>query len=960
MRIKYLWIGLLWMAGSLGFKVYGQLLSWSPAFPKATGAITITVDANKGNKGLLDFTGNVYVHIGVITSASQNSTDWKYTPFTWGGTAAASQAVSKGLNKWEYSISDLRSFLNVPAGETILNIAILFREGGCSNCAAQRNSDGSDMYVPIYADGLAIRFEQPPVIPSFRPVPEPVQLTPGQPLKVKAVSSQLVNWELQLNQQTVLQQTNQDSISTSLNLTTPGNYTVTAIATQGNITIRDSFSFLLGGSVVTAPLPAGVKPGINYEPGDSSVILILKAPHKTKVAVIGDFPGSDWTEKLNYQMYQSPDKQFWWLRLTSLVPGKEYAFQYLIDGSLKVADPYVEKVLDPFNDGFIPASTYPQLMPYPLGKTSGIVGILQTQKTTYSWKNNFIRPDKTNLIIYEMLLRDFIGNHDWNTLTDSLNYFSSLGINAIELMPVQEFDGNLSWGYNPAFFFAADKYYGTENSLKRFIDSCHGRGIAVILDMVLNHATNSCPLAALYWDGANNRPAADNPWFNPVARHPFNVFNDFNHESPDTKYFSTRVMEHWLKEYRVDGYRFDLSKGFTQKNNPSDVNAWSTYDAGRINIWRQYYDSLQFYSPGAYVILEHFADNAEEFSLSESGMLLWGNVNHSYSEATKGNVGASNFESSLYTQRGWIKPHLVSYMESHDEERLMYLNLQFGNSNGSYSVRNFNTAIDRNKMAASFFLLTPGPKMIWQFGELGYDYSINTCVNGTVNNSCRLDVKPLAWPYLNVTKRVELLEWYKTLIRFRNSPVFNNNFSNPIGIGSTISHRLGTAVKYLSVQSDSIKTVVVGNFDVNPATSNIVFPKTGIWYDLKDTTPISITSLTTSMSFQPGEYHVYTDKPLSLTTPVKSIKRINLNARISPNPSSNVALLEINLDRPSQIDIRVMGLDGKQVAVLYHGYMPAGWNQVNLPVDLAGGIYAISLRTALGYSSLKWVKAARN
>jgi hypothetical protein len=338
-RIKYLWIGLLWMAGSLGFKVYGQLLSWSPAFPKATGAITITVDANKGNKGLLDFTGNVYVHIGVITSASQNSTDWKYAPFTWGGTAAPSQAVSIGHNKWEYSISNLRSFLNVPAGETILNIAILFRAGGCSNCAAQRNSDGSDMYVPIYNDGLAIRFEQPPVIPYFKPVPEPVQLTPGQPLKVKAVSSQPVNWELQLNQQTILQNTNQDSISTSLNLTTPGNYTVTAIANQANTLLKDSFSFLIGGTVITAALPGGVKPGINYEAGDTSVTLVLKAPNKTKVAVIGDFPGSDWTEKLNYLMYQSPDKLLWWLRLTGLVPGQEYAFQYLKDGSLKITDP---------------------------------------------------------------------------------------------------------------------------------------------------------------------------------------------------------------------------------------------------------------------------------------------------------------------------------------------------------------------------------------------------------------------------------------------------------------------------------------------------------------------------------------------------------------------------------------------------------------------------------------------
>jgi 1,4-alpha-glucan branching enzyme len=114
----------------------------------------------------------------------------------------------------------------------------------------------------------------------------------------------------------------------------------------------------------------------------------------------------------------------------------------------------------------------------------------------------------------------FPGKHDWKTLTDTLNYLSRLGINAVELMPIQEFDGNQSWGYNPSFFFAPDKYYGPEDDLRRFIDSCHGRGIAVILDLVLNHATGNCPLAALYWDGVNNQPAPNNPWFNVTATHP--------------------------------------------------------------------------------------------------------------------------------------------------------------------------------------------------------------------------------------------------------------------------------------------------------------------------------------------------------------------------------------------------------------------------------------------------------
>ena len=150
-----------------------------------------------------------------------------------------------------------------------------------------------------------------------------------------------------------------------------------------------------------------------------------------------------------------------------------------------------------------------------------------------------------------LLLRDFMSAHDWKTLRDTLNYFKTLGINAIEIMPLNEFEGNDSWGYNPDFFLAPDKYYGPKNTLKEFIDSCHTKGIAVLMDIALNHATGLCPLAALYWNNATNQPAANNPWFNVTATHPYNVFNDFNHESLATRYFTSRVVEHWLRNIKL-------------------------------------------------------------------------------------------------------------------------------------------------------------------------------------------------------------------------------------------------------------------------------------------------------------------------------------------------------------------------------------------------------------------------
>jgi 1,4-alpha-glucan branching enzyme len=194
--------------------------------------------------------------------------------------------------------------------------------------------------------------------------------------------------------------------------------------------------------------------------------LVLYAPGKNRVSAIGSFPGGSWTEQATNQMNKTPDNNTWWIRINGLTPGTEYAFQYLVDGQLKIADPYSEKILDPFNDGSIPASTYPSLMPYP-SQTTGIVSVLQTSAPAYTWQvPNFSRPDKRGLIIYELLLRDFLQAHDWKTLKDTLSYFKRMGINAIEIMPFNEFEGNNSWGYNPDFFLAPDKYYGTKNSLK--------------------------------------------------------------------------------------------------------------------------------------------------------------------------------------------------------------------------------------------------------------------------------------------------------------------------------------------------------------------------------------------------------------------------------------------------------------------------------------------------------------
>ena len=842
----------------MAFQGFSQLLSWTPDFAtESTNSFTITMDANFGNKGLLNHTASdVYVHIGVITNYSTSSGDWRHVQTTWGTTTAAAQATSLGNNQWSFTISGgLRTYFGITdPNEKIQKIAILFRSGDGNT--KQTNADGSDMFIPVYSSALAVRFTDPYFQPTFTPVPEPLNKKVNDNITLTAKSNSNATLTLSLNGTVIQTATNAQSITAAPTLATTGSQQVIAKADNGTTTVSDTLDFYVNSSVNIAALPAGVQTGINYGADNKSVTLVLFAPGKSRVAVIGDFAGSNWKEQSQYELNKTPDGNYWWITITGLTPSKEYSYQFLVDGQLKIADPYAEKILDPANDPYISSSTYPGLKPYPTDSTTGIVSVLQTGQTPYSWQvANFSRPDKRSLVIYELWLTDFVANHDWSTLADSLHYFKSLGINAIEVMPFNEFEGNISWGYNPDFYFAPDKYYGTENSLKQFIDKCHQNGIAVIMDMVLNHSFGSSPMVQLYWDSTNNRPATNNPWFNPVAKHAYNVGYDMNHESAATHYFVSRVLNYWLTDFKIDGFRFDLSKGFTQtqtcdnNGNNCNVNAWGNYDSSRVKIWKGYYDTLQSKSQGSYAILEHFADNSEEKDLSNYGMLLWSNMAYPFEQSSMGYNSGSDFSSGIASVEGWSHPYKVTYMESHDEERVMYKDVTYGNSAGSYNIKDTVTALKRQQLTAAFLLMQPGPKMIWEFGELGYDYPINYCGNGTINNACRTDPKPIRWDYYEQPDRKKLFDVYSALIKLRFNPSFSDQF-----ISNSSSQSLSGNFKWITMS----KIAVVGNFDVVSQTGTVTFPSTGTWKDYLNDTTISVTNASQNFTLQPGEFHVFT------------------------------------------------------------------------------------------------------
>ncbi|HWI90339.1 MAG TPA: alpha-amylase family glycosyl hydrolase [Flavisolibacter sp.] len=932
--------------------VNAQLLTWSPPFPQENDpsqTLVITVDAAKGNQGLLNYTPatDVYVHIGVITNLSTSPTNWLYVKFNQNFTQpnAQLQAVYAGNNRWQFTITgSLKTYFGVPANETILKIAILFRNGNGSK--VQRNTDGGDMYVPVYNSNLAVRIDQPASQPKYVPVPETQTWVVGSSFLITANASKPSAMKLYHNGTVIASASNVQTISGNSSVTVVGNQQIVAEANDGTTTKYDTLNiFVSPSNSPVAALPAGVRDGINYEAGDTSVTLVLRAPNKNKATVIGDF--NNWIQNTSYIMNKTPDGKFFWLRVHPLAAGTEYAYQYIVDDSIKIADPYAEKILDPSNDQYISSATYPNLKAYPAGQT-GIVSVLRTAEPAYNWTiNNFTRPDKRSLVIYELLVRDFVAAHDWKTVTDSLNYLKTLGINAIEIMPFNEFEGNSSWGYNPDFYFAPDKYYGTKSSLKTFIDSCHKKGIAVIMDIVLNHTYGPSPLKLLYYNSATGQPAANNPWYNQAAPHAFGFGDDFNHESADTKYFFGRVLQHWLTNYKIDGYRFDFSKGLTQKSSSNDA-TFSAYDASRIAIIKGYYDSIKNVSANAYLILEHFCDNTEEKELSDNGMMLWANVWTQYQEASMGYVSTSNLDGATYVARGWTNPHLVTYMESHDEERITFKNIKYGNSLGSYNVKDTATALKRMELNAAFLFTIPGPKMIWQFGELGYDYSRCYLSTNGDGGDCdkKLDPKPIRWDYLSDSRRKSVYNTYSSLIKLRFHPWYKEAF-----MSGTIDRSLSGATKWIKLSSgDSSHLLVVGNFDVASQTAAVTFQTSGTWYDYLSNQTIAATGSSQNITLAPGEFHVYVNRNVNnvTVTPVSNVpwNGDEMQAKVYPNPAPSNFIVEVNLPQSSNVKLDLYTSQGQYITTFHNGFLVKGTHQLATKRGtILNGVYYLKIAT---------------
>ncbi|HNQ84109.1 MAG TPA: Por secretion system protein, partial [Bacteroidales bacterium] len=363
--------------GLFSFSLFAQLISTEPPLPVITQPVVVTFNAAECSGGLAGYDGDVYAHTGLITETSGSGSDWKYVKTNWGVNTPDTKLTRIGQDLYELEISpSIREYYGVPASETVLKMAFVFRSGVQVEGAwlEGKTEAGGDIFVDVYEAGLSVSFSKPLYFPVI------VQINESFTVEVNANEADNVSLYID---ETLVKSMAGNYLSDTITASAYGKYLVKAVATNDTGVVADSFYYHVRPAVTVETLPAGIRDGINYT-GDQTAILSLFAPYKNFIYVIGDF--NNWDIDADFFMKKTPDGKRFWLEIDGLTPGQEYVFQYYIDGQIRVGDPYADKISDPWNDEYISEETYPGLIPYPEGKTTGIATVLQTAQTPYAWE----------------------------------------------------------------------------------------------------------------------------------------------------------------------------------------------------------------------------------------------------------------------------------------------------------------------------------------------------------------------------------------------------------------------------------------------------------------------------------------------------------------------------------------------------------------------------------------------
>ena len=278
-------------------------------------------------------------------------------------------------------------------------------------------------------------------------------------------------------------------------------------------------------------------------------------------------------------------------------------------------------------------------------------------------------------------------------------------------------------------------------------------------------------------------------------------------------------------------------------------------------------------------------------------------------------------------------------MESHDEERMMYKAKAYGATTDIQT--NLATQLNRTALNAAFFLPIPGAKMIWQFGELGYGFSINSAAGSTVisdaNRTARKDIR---WDYVEVPARKAVYDTYYKLNKLREQ--YGDAFDNPsywdMQIGS-----VNWGGRRISLNSPDLKMVIVGNFAPTGSVATYPnFPTAGTWYDVITEDSMNVTNTNMTITLDPGKFKVLTNKKVDFPTGINAVEKGTLGFRQTRDDLTIVTTEPV-------VAAKIYNISGillKQVN---------GKNTISI-VDLPKGYYILNIQLYGQNTSFKFIK----
>lgn len=698
-----------------------------------------------------------------------------------------------------------------------------------------------------------------------------------------------------------------------------------AINDEGRVTF-DQVQVRIVPEVVSEPAPPGTDDGVNID--GNEVTIALYAPGKDFIALKGSFNEDEYP---NGELMKVSGDTLWWATYT--LPDGEYLYQYNIDGIKYIADPWSKDVewKDP-NGGWESGD-------YQHAKTRFVVG-----QEEFEWTDqDFVRPPIDNLVIYEMHVSDFVGYTDGTIGTyleviDKIEegYFDSLGVNVVELMPVNEFEGENSWGYNPSFYMAPETAYGTPEELKMLVNKFHEHDIAVMLDVVFNHMWGSAPLFQLYQPLGNynyedhdydNCPYFENdpsPWGYRLEHWHYRNGRHYR-----TWKHVTDALRTWVEEYHFDGFRYDHTEGI----------GWWGYDEEGMSFYSAFVDEL-----GEDIIQIAEEDNA--LRINNSG--IDGGWNYSYFHALKanlqqisdagfnwGNMSSLSYQISTSEMQAPYAP--LSYIESHDETRVIY-------EATAYQGMNYETALKKSKLGMTVLMTSRCTPMIYAGQELAQN-------DTSRDPDGNIMPQPMQWENLETPEGQDLFAYYQRLIELRqNRPVLR---SDDISF-HLMSSDQKSIVYWRETSADIV--VVAANFNNQDEEIMIDFPSSGMWYEFTEQDSIMVDNDMYSYPMPASTARIFFGYRywLDIEDDTEAPQIVDIQLRQNyPNPVMSGQFTQIRYQLPAAtpVTLKVYNAAGQFVRTLADQKQAAGvhdvqWDGRNEAGQIVGsGVYFYRLET---------------